>query len=161
MLTGNTCLKQLSATIFYVNHRTKFSGLRCFIYWLWTCLWHSRTCGFPVIEANQVRNSVVEIMFVRRLKPTESRELPTKKVTENPILTDHFIIFYRSYEDWLIIFSFFKELHIFLLLLIPILYFMSLFIKEWTQWPVFFLFLLLPFIFRVSSYKGILLLLLF
>lgn len=143
MRTGNTYLKQLSATIFYVNHRTKFSGLRCFIYWLWTCLWHSRTCGFPVIEANQVRNSVVEIMFVRRLKPTESRELPTKKVTKNPILTYHFIIFYRSYEDWLIIFSFFKELHIFLLLLIPILYFMSLFI------------------FRVSSYKGILLLLLF
>lgn len=143
MRTGNTYLKQLSATVFYVNHRTKFSGLRCFIYWLWTCLWHSRTCGFPVIEANQVRNSVVEIMFVRRLKPTESRELPTKKVTKNPILTYHFIIFYRSYEDWLIIFSFFKELHIFLLLLIPILYFMSLFI------------------FRVSSYKGILLLLLF
>lgn len=143
MRTGNTYLKQLSATVFYVNHRTKFSGLRCFIYWLWTCLWHSRTCGFPVIEANQVRNSVVEIIFVRRLKPTESRELPTKKVTKNPILTYHFIIFYRSYEDWLIIFSFFKELHIFLLLLIPILYFMSLFI------------------FRVSSYKGILLLLLF
>ena len=29
-----------------------------------------------------------------RLKPTESQELPTKKATKNPILSDRFIIFY-------------------------------------------------------------------
>ena len=44
--------------------------------------------------------TVVEITVGRRrLKPTKSRELPTKKVTKNPIFTDRFIIFYRSYED--------------------------------------------------------------
>ena len=33
-------------------------------------------------------------MVGRRLKPTESQELPTKKATKNPILSDRFIIFY-------------------------------------------------------------------
>ena len=34
-----------------------------------------------------------------RLKLIESQELPTKKVTENPILTNCFIVFYCSDED--------------------------------------------------------------
>ena len=72
---------------------------------------------------------MVEITVGRQLKPTKSQELLTKEVTENPILTDHFIIFYRSYKvDQL--FHFFKELQVFLFLLIPFLYFVSLFIKE-------------------------------
>ena len=49
-----------------------------------------------------------------RLIPVESWELPTKNVTENPILTDRFIIFYCSYEDWLVMFYCFKELQVFL-----------------------------------------------
>ena len=55
-------------------------------------------------------------MVGRRLTPTESRELP---ITENPILTDRFIVFYRSDKDWPVMFYFFKEL--FLFLLIPFL----------------------------------------
>ena len=59
-------------------------------------------------------HAVVEITVGPRLIPIESWELPTKNVTENPILTDSFIIFYRSYEDCLVTFYFFKELQIFL-----------------------------------------------
>ena len=62
----------------------------------------------------------------RRLKPTKSQELPIKKVAENPISTDHFIIFYRLYEDSSVMFYFFKELQVFLFLLFPFLYFASL-----------------------------------
>ena len=72
---------------------------------------------------------MVEIKGGRRLKRTKSQELPTKKVAENPTLTDHFIIFYRSYEvDQL--FYFFKELLVFLFLLIPFFIFRVFFIKE-------------------------------
>ena len=42
---------------------------------------------------------MVETTVSHWLKPTESRKLPTKKVTENPILINRFVIFYRSYED--------------------------------------------------------------
>ena len=62
------------------------------------------------------------------LKPTNGRELPTKKVTENPKLTDHFIIFYHSDKDGPFMFYFFQER--FLFLLIHFLYFVSLFIKR-------------------------------
>ena len=37
-------------------------------------------------------------MVGRRLKLTESQEFPVKKVTENPILTNYFVIFYCLYE---------------------------------------------------------------
>ena len=47
----------------------------------------------------QRASSVVEITVGHQLKLNESQELPTKKVTENPILTNRFIIFYCSYED--------------------------------------------------------------
>ena len=43
--------------------------------------------------------SRVEITVVHWLKPTESQELPIKQFTENTILTDRFIVLYRSYED--------------------------------------------------------------
>ena len=43
--------------------------------------------------------AVIEITVDHRLKPIKSRELLIKKVIENPILTDRFIIFYCSYED--------------------------------------------------------------
>ena len=43
--------------------------------------------------------TVIEITVDRQLKPIRSRELLIKKVIENPILTDRFIIFYCSYED--------------------------------------------------------------
>lgn len=43
--------------------------------------------------------AVVKITVDRRLKPIKSRELLIKKVIENPILTDRFIIFYCLYED--------------------------------------------------------------
>ena len=43
--------------------------------------------------------AVVEITVRRRLKPTESRKLLNEEVTENPVLTDCFIVFYRSFED--------------------------------------------------------------
>ena len=43
--------------------------------------------------------AVVEITVSRRLKPTESRRLLNKEVTENPVLTDCFIVFHRSLED--------------------------------------------------------------
>ena len=70
--------------------------------------------------------TVVEITVGRRrLKPIKSRELPTKKVTKNPIFTDRFIIFYRSYEDWPVMFYFFKEVQVFLFLLISYLYFVT------------------------------------
>ena len=106
--------------------------------------------------------TVIKLTVGHRLKPTKSRELPTKKVYENPLSARHFIIFYHSYEDWPVTFYFFKRLQAFLFLLIPILYFLSLFIKEWIQWLVFFLFLLiLFFIFCISFYRRILLILLF
>ena len=41
-------------------------------------------------------DAVVELTIGCWLKPTESQELLTKKVTENPILTDRFIIFYGA-----------------------------------------------------------------
>ena len=40
--------------------------------------------------------TVVKITVGRQLKSTDGRELPIKKVTENPTLTDRFIIFYPS-----------------------------------------------------------------
>ena len=43
--------------------------------------------------------AVIEITVDCQLKPIKSRELLIKKVTENPILTNRFIIFYCSYED--------------------------------------------------------------
>ena len=49
----------------------------------------------------------------RRLKPTESRELKTKKVTRNPTLTDRFIVFYCSYKDWLC-FIFLRAISVFI-----------------------------------------------
>ena len=46
--------------------------------------------------------SMVKITVSHWLKPTESQELPTKKVLENPMITNHFIIFYCSMKiDWL------------------------------------------------------------
>ena len=85
-------------------------------------------------------DSQVEIMVGLRLKPTESsREWPTKKVTENPILTNHFIIFYHLNEKWQGMFYFFKKLQVFLFLLIPILHFVLLFIKEYVYWLHFIL----------------------
>ena len=42
--------------------------------------------------------TVVEITVGCRL-PTESRDLPTNKISENPIITDRFIVFYCLYED--------------------------------------------------------------
>ena len=68
--------------------------------------------------------SMIEVTVSHWLKLTKSWELLTK-VTENPILTDHFIIFSCSYEDWLVMIYFFKELQVFLFLLIPILYFIT------------------------------------
>ena len=46
----------------------------------------------------QRASSVVEITVGHQLKLNKSQELPIKKVTENPILTNRFI-FYCSYED--------------------------------------------------------------
>ena len=83
----------------------------------------------------------------------KSWELLTKKVTENDILSEHFIIFYRSNDVWPLMFYFFKELQVFLFLFIPFLYFVSLFIKEWIQRLAFFLFLLIHFLYFVSFYK--------
>ena len=97
-------------------------------------------------------STVVKITVRCQLKSMKSRQLLTKKVTENTMLTHHFIIFYCSCEDWLLMFYFFKELQVFLFLLIPFLYFVSLFIKEWTQWPVFFLFLLIHFLYFMSLF---------
>ena len=62
---------------------------------------------------------MVEITVGHWLKPTKSWELPNK-VTENPTLNNYFIIFYPSYKDWLVMFYFFKELHVYLFLLMPI-----------------------------------------
>ena len=74
---------------------------------------------------------MVEIAVGCQLKPTKIREIPTKEVDENPVLTNCFIVRYRSFEDWPVMFNFFKEL--FLFLSIPFLYFVSLFIKAWIE----------------------------
>ena len=55
----------------------------------------------------------------------------TKAVTENHVLTKCFISFYRLFEDGPVMFNFFKEL--FLFLLIHFLHFVSLFMKECIQ----------------------------
>ena len=70
--------------------------------------------------------AVVEIMVGHQLKLIKNPELPTKKVTENSIFTNHFVIFYCLHEDWLVIFYFFKELQVFLFLLIPFFIFHDL-----------------------------------
>ena len=64
--------------------------------------------------------AVVETTVGRQLKPIKSWELPNKKITENHILTDRFINFYCLYEEWQIMFYFFKELQVFLFSLIHI-----------------------------------------
>ena len=58
------------------------------------------------------------------VKTAKSRELPTKKVTENPSSTNHLISFITWIKSDLLLY-FFKELQVFLFLLIPILYFVS------------------------------------
>ena len=58
-----------------------------------------------------------------------------QKVNKNAILTNHFIIFYCLYEFYQL-FYFFKGISVFIDSFF--LYFVSLFIKEWIQWLVFF-----------------------
>ena len=41
---------------------------------------------------------VVEITVDHRLKPIQSQELPTKKVTENPIFTDQSFIAHKKID---------------------------------------------------------------
>ena len=97
--------------------------------------------------------TVVEIMVSHQLKLIEIWQLlPIKKVTENHSLTDRFVIFYHSNKDWPIMFYFFKELQVFLSLLILFFFLVFLFMKEWIQWLVFFLFLLIPFLYFMSFF---------
>ena len=95
--------------------------------------------------------TVVEITVGHWLKPTKSWDLPNKKVTENPILTNYFIIFYPSYEDWSVMFYFFKELHVYLFLLMPILYFLSLFYKRMNS-MTFLHSVFIPFVYFVTLF---------
>ena len=74
-------------------------------------------------------------------------------MTETHILTNRFIIFYRSNKDLLVMFYFFKEVQVFLYLLIQFLFFVFLFIKERIQWLAFFLFLLILFLYFVSFHN--------
>ena len=101
-------------------------------------IWSQPICLAPLLVREMCHsgqnNSQLSIKTDRKLRITN------QKVTENPILTDGFIIFYRSYEDWRVMLCFFRELQVYLFLLIRLLYFVSLFIKEWIQWPVFRLF---------------------
>ena len=61
------------------------------MYFIFTEVWPQKLIIF-------ILRQVVKIMVGRRLKLTESQEFPVKKVTENPILTNHFVIFYCLYE---------------------------------------------------------------
>ena len=113
---------------------------------------------FSILRSNISWKFQVEILcgvliIVSVVKITvASQELPTKIITENPIWTNHFIMVFRSYWDWPVMFYFLKVLEVFLFLLITFLYFVSLFIKKRIQRLAFFLLLLIPFLYSVSLF---------